>query len=227
MDADDYIAMPRESGYRGIHLIWRYESDKRAEYNDLKIEMQLRTSMQHAWATAVETVGTFLEEALKSSIGSPEWLRFFALMGTAIADREGTAPVPGTPLMKDDWSRELYHLARGLNVEHRLYGFSAALRIPELHAMKDAAYFLLHLNRATQMVTVKDYTFGQLEEATNDYLEAEKDILKNKNSDAVLVSVSSVAALRRAYPNYFADTNAFAQLVRDAVSQHHTEPSLI
>jgi hypothetical protein len=38
-------------------------------YNDLKIEMQLRSQYQHAWATAVETVGTFIGQALKSSIG--------------------------------------------------------------------------------------------------------------------------------------------------------------
>jgi ppGpp synthetase/RelA/SpoT-type nucleotidyltranferase len=61
---DDYIESPAASGYRGIHLIWRYHSDRSKDFNDLKIEMQLRSSLQHAWATAVETVGTFLQQAL-------------------------------------------------------------------------------------------------------------------------------------------------------------------
>ena len=64
---DDYISSPRDSGYRGVHLIWKYKSDRNEVYNDLKVEMQLRSSPQHAWATAVETTGTFIQQALKSS----------------------------------------------------------------------------------------------------------------------------------------------------------------
>lgn len=78
---DDYIDTPQHSGYRGIHLIYRFNSNKLIECNGLKIEVQLRSTLQHAWATAVETVGTFTRQALKSSRGEAEWLRFFELMG--------------------------------------------------------------------------------------------------------------------------------------------------
>ena len=96
---DDYITTPKPTGYRGIHRVYRYNSDKRVgeKWNDLKIEMQLRSQYQHAWATAVETVGTFLGQALKSSTGPDEWLRFFALMSSVIAIREHAPVVPGTP----------------------------------------------------------------------------------------------------------------------------------
>ena len=80
---DDYIRTPRASGYRSVHLIYRYRSERKTTYNGLLIEMQIRSQLQHAWATAVETMGTFLRQALKSSQGEAEWLRFFALMGTA------------------------------------------------------------------------------------------------------------------------------------------------
>lgn len=79
----DYIAEPKESGYRGIHLVYRYRSDRADTYNGLLLEVQLRTGLQHAWATAVETVGTFLEQSLKSSQGSEQWLRFFSVVGSA------------------------------------------------------------------------------------------------------------------------------------------------
>jgi hypothetical protein len=87
---NDYIKQPRDTGYRGIHLIFRFFSDKAAgePWNGLKIEMQLRSQYQHAWATAVETAGTFTGQALKSSAGPDEWLRFFTLMGSVIALRE-------------------------------------------------------------------------------------------------------------------------------------------
>ena len=77
---DDYIAHPQASGYRGIHLVYRYYSDRSPTYNGLQIKLQLRSPLQHAWATAVETVVTFLRQALKASQGHADWLRFFSLM---------------------------------------------------------------------------------------------------------------------------------------------------
>ena len=44
-----------------------------------KVELQLRTRLQHAWATANEIVGTFRREELKSGEGGPDWLRYFVL----------------------------------------------------------------------------------------------------------------------------------------------------
>ena len=69
LDSDDYIGAPKKSGYRGYHLIYGYHSDKKTTYNELKIELQIRSNLQHIWATAVETVGTFTQQALKSSQG--------------------------------------------------------------------------------------------------------------------------------------------------------------
>ena len=97
IDEDDYIRRPKNSGYRGVHLIYRYRSDRKATYNDLKIEIQIRSTLQHVWATAVETVGTFTRQALKSSQGEDDWLRFFALMSTYLAIKEGSPIVPKTP----------------------------------------------------------------------------------------------------------------------------------
>jgi hypothetical protein len=56
MRIDHYIDHPQVSGYRGVHLIYRYFSDRKTTYNGLQIEIQLRSQLQHAWATAVETV---------------------------------------------------------------------------------------------------------------------------------------------------------------------------
>ena len=69
LNKDDYIRQPKSSGYRSIHLIYKYFSDKKATHNGLRIELQVRSQLQHAWATAVETVGTFIQQALKSSQG--------------------------------------------------------------------------------------------------------------------------------------------------------------
>src|SRR3989344_112304 len=53
-NAVDYIAKPRDSGYRGLHLIYEYRNKQHPRYNGLLLEIQIRTKLQHSWATAVE-----------------------------------------------------------------------------------------------------------------------------------------------------------------------------
>ncbi len=63
----DYISKPKADGYRSIHVVIRYNSrsPKYSHLNGEKIEIELRSSLQHAWATAVETVDLFSGQALK------------------------------------------------------------------------------------------------------------------------------------------------------------------
>jgi hypothetical protein len=211
---DDYLEKPQFSGYRGIHMIYKYYSDKNDAYNDLKVEIQVRSQYQHAWATAVETVGTFLNQSLKSSIGEDDWLRFFALMGTTIAFQEGTAPVAGTPGDYHALIVELRDFATRLDVINRLEVYGQALQLFE--ETQEGQYYLLELDPEERQVKVRSYTRGALAQAQDDYLEVEKRT-EGSVSDAVLVSVDSLAALQRAYPNYFLDTRVFIGLVKDAL----------
>ena len=61
----DYINNPKSDGYRSYHLVYSYYSNKRKLYNGLFIEIQVRTKLQHMWATAVETVDAFTHNPLK------------------------------------------------------------------------------------------------------------------------------------------------------------------
>jgi ppGpp synthetase/RelA/SpoT-type nucleotidyltranferase len=58
----DYVLNPKTDGYRGIHFMYRFVGNGSSEpWDKLRIEIQLRTKLQHAWSTAVETVDTFEE----------------------------------------------------------------------------------------------------------------------------------------------------------------------
>lgn len=215
---DDYMANPKTTGYRGVHLIYRYYSDKVDTYNGLKIEMQLRSQAQHAWATAVEIVGTFTRQALKSSQGEEDWLRFFALMGTALAIMEGTAPVPDTPICADDLIKELKDAAHALDAVGRLKAYGTAPQILESPASKKNHFFLLELDAAEMKLEIRGYKNNQILNAAEEYLKAERRFSQEgAGGDAVLVSVDSLASLRRAYPNYYLDTNMFVGLVEKAL----------
>jgi hypothetical protein len=218
LNEDDYISEPKPSGYRSHHLIYRYFSDKKPTHNGLRIEIQVRSQLQHAWATAVETVGTFIRQALKSSQGEEDWLRFFALMGSALAIREDSPRVPATPDDNQELKGELQGVAQSLDVARRLRACGAALNTVDSMEVADADYYLLELDPVAMKVSVFGYKQGELGKASNDYLEVEKRS-RGTGTDAVLVSVESMASLRRAYPNYFLDTEKFLEAVNLAIEK--------
>jgi hypothetical protein len=217
----DYVSCPKADGYRGIHLVYKYRSLAKPHraYKGLRIEIQLRSVLQHTWATAVETVGTFIGAALKSSQGEDTWLRFFALMGTFIAMKEGSPCVADTPSDPDELRRQLKEHAEQLKVIGHLEMYAAAIDSPERVGLKkDANFFLMELDPSQRRIRVTGYKKNELAKASGDYLSVEKRIREGSvQIDAVLVSVNSFAALKQAYPNYFVDTHRFIQLVDEAI----------
>ena len=214
IDEKNYINRPKDSGYRGVHLIFKYSSDKAHEHDGLKIEIQFRTFIQHAWATAVETVGIFIGQALKSSIGEADWLRFFALAASAMAAHEGCPSVPSIALTPDELRSELRRLFMDLDVAAHLRAYNVAMKHFDIKETSDAHYYLLELDTTHQTINVRTYKQGQLQKASDDYLHSEKNI----KNDTVLVAADSVSALKRAYPNYFVDTENFINLLKNIIA---------
>jgi ppGpp synthetase/RelA/SpoT-type nucleotidyltranferase len=204
----DYIANPQSTGYRSIHLKYRFRGNgSSAPWDGLKIEIQLRTQVQHRWATAVEAAGTFTKAALKSNKGKKEWLRFFALMSSVYALREGTPAVPGTPSTLDELYAEIQQLDR---TYHIVAAFSQyRVLIPHFERKSQARYYLVTLDPIQETVNVVGFKADQSQEANKAYTEEEKKLGQDATTQVVLVSVSSVRELRRAYPNYFLDTEDF------------------
>src|SRR5688500_7322003 len=91
---NDYIITPKKSGYRSLHLVYRYDSTQKKAWADMRLALQIRSRLQHAWAAAVETASFFSGEDLKGGSGNPRWLRVFELMGHWMAHEEHC---PGLP----------------------------------------------------------------------------------------------------------------------------------
>ena len=215
---DDYISSPKKSGYRGYHLIYGYNSDKNLTYNGHKIEIQIRSNLQHLWATAVETVGTFTRQTLKASQGEQDWLRFFALMSSFLALKEKRPTVPDTPQDPLDLVRELVSYTERLNVISRLSIYGEALRAIEHRPIpRNVRYFLLDLDVAAETITITGFRASELDQAATAYLDIEQQDEVGISRDAVLVSAESVDSLKRAYPNYFLDTSRFRREVQRAL----------
>ena len=62
----DHMTNPKASGYRGFHIICRHDVPEYG-YKQLNVEVQIRSRLQHDWATAVETYDQIRETSLKPS----------------------------------------------------------------------------------------------------------------------------------------------------------------
>lgn len=211
----DYIRMPKSDGYRGIHVVGRYKArvQKNEPWNGHRIEIQLRSQLQHAFATAVETVTTFTRQPLKFGAGPDEWRRFFSLVGSAFAMREGTTPVEGTPADEKTLIRELRDLTKALRVRQRLRGWTNAIKQLPKKSIADAQWLLLILDLSAN--TIKVIGYADKRKATEAVAQLEKS--RSMELDAVLVWVGSIRNLRSAYPNYYADTSAFLEALNVAL----------
>lgn len=208
---DDYIRSPKPSGYRSLHLIYRYRNPQNSVYDGLCIELQIRTKLQHAWATAVETIGTFLDQALKSSEGPREWLDYFKLVGAAFSLLE-KSPVAEAfvRIPPRDVFKAVSERTAALEVRRKLSAFAVAANAIQTR-QSQGNYHLITLDAESKTVSIRSFGKKRLDEASAAYSEAERLAADDSNLQAVLVATNSIDALKRAYPNYFLDTRQFVQ----------------
>lgn len=219
---NDYLREPKDDGYRSVHLVYRYRSRRGATaWNSLLIELQLRSRMQHAWATAVETVDTFTAQSMKTGGGRPEWRRFFALMSSDLALRENLPPVPGTPVTLETLRPELVVLATKLDVVARLDAYGATMNAVEtFESLTGGHWYLLERRSHDEddvTLTVRGYPKRDYAQAALEYEAAERVAADIPGRDVVLVSADSIASLKRGYPNYYADATEFARAVERSI----------
>ena len=209
---DDYIENPKKSGYRGIHFIYKYQSNENPHLNGLLIEVQIRTYKQHSWATTVETMGTYLNSHLKFNEGKPKWLNYFALTSSAFAFLEKTNQIPNyTHLNEHDTYKKAIHAYKYNKVEDSLKAYTLASELLCDAKNENATFYIVRLDSEVKKVYVTDYTKDQLSIVNETYTKLEKKYEGNANVNIVLVSTDGIQKLREAYPNYFLDTREFVK----------------
>ncbi len=208
---DDYISTPKNSGYRGIHLVFSYHTThpEKQDYEGLRIEMQLRTRLQHIWATAVEIFEAFMGENFKSSRGSQEWLDFFTMVSSAFAHKEKQPVAPAhTGMSQQELCLALKQKMEELQVLEVMQSFTLT-HILKSDVKRTKGHALLIFDAEEKEATVRHYTASEYEEAYSAYIRAEEASRDNLKRQVVLVKMNSIQQLEKAYPNYFADLKQF------------------
>ncbi len=200
----DYLARPKKSGYRSRHLVF--------DSNSILIEVQLRTQLQHLWATAVETVDIISNTALKTGRSSGYWQNFFELVSSAFAYIENLPMLPqhdgwGITRLRDSL-REI--MAENL-IEDDLKTFAATYMVLNGYKRNRKAYYaVVTFIRESNETIVSYYPENKYQEAVKYYELCES----NANNDNVLVSVGNLKKLHDAYPNYFKDISKFNEIIK-------------
>lgn len=212
----NYIEKPQDSGYRGIHLVYKYESDRNSDFNGRRVEIQLRTAVQHAWATAVEIAGVYVKTSLKSSIGPEPWLEFFRFASSAFSILEGR-PKLHEALADREIIEELLELDRQLEARKKLSSFMGAHQFLSENRRKSDSHFILILDLREQVTRI--LPFASIAPASVRYAELEKEHIDDDLVDVVLVAAESVESVATAYPNYFGDTTEFLKYMERIFDQ--------
>lgn len=216
---NDYILAPKIGGYRGYHVVLKFNGeDEYAAFNRHRLELQIRTELQHAWATAVEAVGLMRNENLKAGEGSAAWLRLFEIMSAEFAIEEQCPLVQNVPENTRERRTELRHLERKLEGIKILESYNQAIKRIENYRVGSSTYFLINFDRTNRSVTVSPY--AGFTSGSQGYIEQERQNSREGgegSGSAVLVEADKVTDLKAAYPNYFLDVKMFNHKLQNVI----------
>ncbi len=221
---NDYIRGSKRDGYRCLHLKYAYVGrGDTVVHNGRRIEIQIRTALQHSWATAVEAVGLFRGEDLKAGKGSPEWLRLFQLMSAEFAAAERCDPASGLPDQQARM-RELRDLDEHLGAVQTLDNLTHAVSYIEDAVSPNFRpnYYLIRYDNETREVVITPYSQSRFAFEGYESAENADNLSGLDTANVVLVEADKMDNLTKAYPNYFGDTQVFKMQLNAIV---HGEPA--
>jgi len=210
LDKYDYIKNPKETGYRGIHDVYEYNvrSEVGKSLAGLYVEIQYRTLVQHAWATAVELIGFVTESQPKFQEGDKRYENAMALaseiMARAFEDLKGPYP----ELDDREVVRRFVDLDSEIELIRTLNGLNAADK-----AVTEKKNAILIFSPDGELVV---QTYRDATDALRTLFMLEK---KHPDCDIVLVRADTSDEVRLAFRNYFSDARDFIKLVQRGIAK--------
>lgn len=212
---NDRIKKPKSDGYRGVHQIFKCEI---SDGKFVRIELQIRTKIQHEWATTVEILGSLKRISFKTGKGDEQYKSFFLLTSALFSKAEGELlPESCEQLTKFEICTELNKLDEELKIIEKLKEvgrtFKDIISVPLQDDSKIKCY-LIQLDLESHETRVLPYSDEQ--RANENYAQLEKKHQDSDRFDVVLVSVDNV---NEAYPNYFLNSEDFISRYNQLLSE--------
>lgn len=214
-DRWNYIEYPKANGYRGVHDVYEYKvrSAGGIKWNGLLIEIQYRTAIQHAWATAVEVAGLLTHNNPKFGQGSTEMIEFFAVVSEIFARfyEKMHAGLPGLT------NRQLFDRVDVLENELRILSLFSKVnsKAVDIDFRKNNILVFPHVSEDYENASeLQIISFAKVFRAIERYDALEREY--KDQADVVLVRADSLKDMRYTFRNYFADTSEFLESLTTA-----------
>ena len=208
----------KDTGYRGLHHIYKYK--QQSDGNDLSIEFQIRTKLQHLWANAIETVDIIEEDDDKLKFGqisynNKEKNEIFSLISSLFS------LVEKTKTLKEHENKDQITIIEEINKKeksiHILDKLNRLIQITEstnIKVSKNTKYCIIKSNIETKQTEIKEYSEENFEEANNEYIEIEKKALESGDANKIIAVLVSADKVRESYRGYFFDTRDFLNEIK-------------
>jgi putative GTP pyrophosphokinase len=210
LDKYDYIKHPKPTGYRGVHDVYEYDvnSEVGKPLTGLYVEIQYRTLVQHAWATAVEVIGFITESQPKFQQGDTRFEYAMALASEILARAHEATNGPFPDLPDRELVSEFLAADKELGLLQMLRGLNAA---DKAVSGKRNTILIFSGDRALEVKTFRDAP-----DALRALFELERQM---PDKDIVLVRADTTDEVRLAFKNYFSDAQDFIRLVEEGCTK--------
>ncbi len=210
IDKYDYIKCPKDTGYRGVHDVYEYnvKSEVGRQLTGLYVEIQYRTLVQHAWATAVEIIGHITKSQPKFQEGDQRYEHAMALASEILARAYENRKGPFSDLPDHDLVGKFLAIDKEIGLLQTLRGLNASHR-----AVSDNRNAILIFS-ASGDLEVK--TYRDATDALRVLFQLEREM---PDRDIVLVRADTGDEMRLAFKNYFSDARDFISRIEDGCAK--------
>lgn len=221
----NYIKNPKSDGYRSIHKVFYYSSnipystlnEKRFNLENKKIELQLRTRLQHIQATTVEIYDIINKSNIKTGthnkLETKEGLFFkkcsLVFEGIESNDVE-KIKININEIFRDKDLVEIYNRLKGIkNIKN--------IQLPKTLGSDEVFILITDLNKGKTTFFTTD-PIEKNDKQDTFLINASYRRLEEKNTKGeyilLLLTLGDIKKLKNVYPNYFLNTNKFISILK-------------
>ena len=215
LDKYDYIKHPKPTGYRGIHDVYEYKvlQEPSSNWNGLRIEIQFRTRIQHAWATAVEVADLITSSRIKFSDAKEHYLEYFQIASEILSRAHENQYSCCSEIRNFQLIEKFNHLDQTLGLLMSLENLRGTRDKHVTFRRNTILIFKFNVSADQDNLEVK--TFETVNKAIEEYDRLEKTL--GLTADIVFVRGENEENIRDAFRNYFSDARAFVDLIRSGI----------
>jgi hypothetical protein len=190
-----------DSGYRAVHLILMRK--------DVKIELQLRSRIQHNWAERIERTSVIYGYYLKELEGADEVISYFKLLSNVFyeieCEREPTKNMIDNLESKRIECEGIIKMSDKKNVFNSFVNEDYIKAMINRHAYLISSFYnwMIIFDWNTRKFLHWQVVTGKSDDAIKNYVDFEKKWSADDGYEVVMIGSSDPSAIRKTHSHYF------------------------